>query len=103
MRDSVFCEHHRLAGFDRKKIEQLAQREMVDPAVVEEGLADGSIVLVRNHDGSAFTGVGYQLTTKVNANVGTSVECPDYGDVLKKAKVAHNAGAHTLMDLSTVG
>jgi len=39
----------------------------------------------------------------VNANVGTSIECSDYQAVLKKAHIAKRAGAHTLMDLSTIG
>ncbi|MBI1929815.1 phosphomethylpyrimidine synthase ThiC [Candidatus Poribacteria bacterium] len=84
-------------------IEDVAVEEMVSPTLVEEGLRRGSIALLRNKDCSQYIGVGHGLTTKVNANVGTSIECPDYREVIKKAQIAARAGAHTLMDLSTVG
>lgn len=84
-------------------IEGVATEEMVNPALVEEGLRQGSIVLLRNKARSKYIGIGHGLTTKVNANVGTSIECSDYRDVIRKAQIAQRAGAHTLMDLSTVG
>jgi phosphomethylpyrimidine synthase len=87
----------------REIIQEVAAEEMISPAVVEEGLRRGSIVLLRNKDRSRYIGVGHSLTTKVNANMGTSIECSDYREVLKKAQIAVRAGAHTLMDLSTVG
>jgi phosphomethylpyrimidine synthase len=84
-------------------INDVSTDEKVSSQLVEEGLRKGSIVLLHNKDRSKHTGVGMGLTTKVNANVGTSVECTDYQAVLKKAEVAVRAGAHTLMDLSTMG
>jgi len=84
-------------------IETIAAAEMISSATLEQGLADGSIILLPDRQRSRFVGIGGALTTKVNANVGTSVECPDYPSVLKKAKIAASAGADTLMDLSTVG
>lgn len=87
----------------RETIEGVATEEMVSPRLIEEGLQRGSIVLLHNKDRSKYFGVGHGLTTKVNANVGTSIECSDYQGVLKKAQVAVRAGTHTLMDLSTLG
>jgi phosphomethylpyrimidine synthase len=84
-------------------IDQVSNQEMVSSTFLTEGLANGSLVLIPNKDRSQFLGVGNGLTTKVNANVGTSIECSDYDSVLKKAEIAARAGAHTLMDLSTVG
>jgi len=68
-----------------------------------DGLRSGSVVLLRNHDGSRHVAVGRPLTTKVNANFGTSSEQPDYREALSKALAAVRVGADTLMDLSTVG
>src|SRR6266481_2606704 len=87
----------------RETIESVAAEEMVSPELIEDGLQRGSIVLLHNKNRSKYFGVGHGLTTKVNANVGTSIECTDYQGVLKKAQVAVRAGTHTLMDLSTVG
>lgn len=63
----------------------------------------GKAVLLRNPHSKKWTAIGSMVTTKVNANVGTSADCPNYDQVFKKAKIAVDAGAHTLMDLSTVG
>lgn len=84
-------------------IESVSADEMVTPALIADGLQRGTIVLLHNKDRSKYTGVGHGLTTKVNANVGTSMECFDYQAVLKKAEIAVRAGTHTLMDLSTIG
>src|SRR5687768_7233609 len=84
-------------------VQQIAAEEMVAVAFVQCRLDAGSIILLPNKERSRYIGVGRGLTTKVNANVGTSADCRDYGDVLRKARVAQKAGAHTLMDLSTVG
>jgi phosphomethylpyrimidine synthase len=82
---------------------RIAAAEMVEQSLVAAHFADGRIVVLPNADRSRWTGIGRGLTTKVNANVGTSADKPDYPDVLVKAKAAVRAGAHTLMDLSTVG
>ena len=84
-------------------IRSVASHEGVHVDLIKDGLRTGSIVLIPNRKRSQWTGIGQGLTTKVNANMGTSRECPDYQDVIRKARVATKAGAHTLMDLSTVG
>jgi phosphomethylpyrimidine synthase len=91
------------AKWTGETIESVSAAEMVSPELVQKGLQQGSIVLLRNKNSSKYIGVGQGLTTKVNANVGTSIECSDYQGVLKKARAATQAGTHTLMDLSTVG
>lgn len=82
---------------------RVAEAEMVDATVVSSHFASGKIVVLPNAERSRWIGIGRGLTTKVNANIGTSGDKPDYTDVLAKAKSAVRAGAHTLMDLSTVG
>jgi phosphomethylpyrimidine synthase len=89
--------------FARETIRLVSTEEMVTQTLLEDGLASGALVLIANKDRSKYIGVGNGLTTKVNANVGTSIECPHYDNVLKKAEIAVRAGTDTLMDLSTVG
>ena len=73
-------------------IEVVADAEVVSSRVIVGGLEAGSIVLLRNRDQSRWTGIGHGLTTKVNANIGTSADLPDYGDALHKARIAVKAG-----------
>jgi phosphomethylpyrimidine synthase len=48
-------------------------------------------------------GIGRGLRTKINANIGTSRDCMNVEEELKKLAVAIEAGADTIMDLSTGG
>ena len=62
-----------------------------------------AIPLNRNRRATSVMGVGRGLRVKVNANLGTS---PDYADVdmeLAKLAAAQDAGADSVMDLSTGG
>ena len=83
----------------------VAEREGMEPELIRRGIDEGRIVIPTNpsHKGLDPCGIGEGLRTKVNANIGTS---SDYGDVdseLEKLKVAVDAGADTVMDLSTGG
>ncbi|MFA4905624.1 MAG: phosphomethylpyrimidine synthase ThiC [Candidatus Margulisiibacteriota bacterium] len=55
------------------------------------------------HKGVKPVSLGSGLSTKVNANIGTSVDYPNIDEELKKLKAAIEAGADTIMDLSTGG
>jgi len=70
----------------------------------DKNLAEGRLVSVkscRRNIPPLFIGAG--VSTKVNANIGTSPEKNDLAEELLKAKVAVDAGADTLMDLSVDG
>jgi phosphomethylpyrimidine synthase len=87
------------------EMEKVALVEGLDVEVIRQRIAKGTVVIPANvnHKGLIPCGVGEGLSTKVNANIGTS---SDYGDVnteLAKLKVALDAGADTVMDLSTGG
>ena len=87
------------------QMKQVAQHEGVEVEFVREGVAKGTIVIPANinHTNLVPYGIGQGLRTKVNANIGTS---SDYGDVnteLEKLRVSIDAGADTVMDLSTGG
>ncbi|HSR11454.1 MAG TPA: phosphomethylpyrimidine synthase ThiC, partial [Thermodesulfobacteriota bacterium] len=80
-----------------------AQAEGVEAETIRQGLADGTLVITRNlkHGGIAPLAIGKGLRAKVNANVGTSVDHNNVEEELEKVRAAIDAGADTIMDLST--
>ncbi|MCJ7731173.1 phosphomethylpyrimidine synthase ThiC [Candidatus Bathyarchaeota archaeon] len=86
------------------EIKYVAHSEQLPPEKIMRGVAAGRIVITKNvgREIPAF-GIGEGLRVKVNANIGTSQDICDLEMELKKARVAEEAGAHTLMDLSTAG
>ena len=68
-------------------------------------MAAGKTAILANNRHKNFTpkGVGKGLSVKVNANIGTSPERVDIKEELKKLKMACDAGADAVMDLSTGG
>jgi phosphomethylpyrimidine synthase len=68
-------------------------------------VAAGKTAILANNRHKNFTpkGVGKGLSVKVNANIGTSPERVDVKEELKKLKMACDAGADAVMDLSTGG
>ena len=87
------------------EMEQIARAEGVDFQTLMEGVAHGKVVIPANrgHKGLRPTGIGEGLTVKVNANIGTSSDCADPAEELHKLEAAMEAGADTVMDLSTGG
>ncbi|MFW0859155.1 MAG: phosphomethylpyrimidine synthase ThiC [Dehalococcoidia bacterium] len=93
------------SGVLSSQMKIVAEKEGMDPELLIERVADGSIVIPANvnHHGLDPCGIGKGLRTKVNANIGTS---PDFGDIeteLQKLQVCIDARADTVMDLSTGG
>jgi len=86
-------------------MQQVAREESMDIDLLVRRVAEGSIVIPKNanRDVKRPAGVGLGLRTKVNANIGTSTAYPDVKDELAKLKAAVDAGADTVMDLSTGG
>ncbi len=85
-------------------IAQLSKREGVSRAKLASGIKAGSIVVVGNpRRGIRPLAVGAGCSTKVNANVGTSPGKSGLAGELRKARVAVDAGADALMDLSVDG
>ena len=68
-------------------------------------MVDGTIVICRNVNHTAIKplAIGLGLRTKVNANIGTSKDHNDLNLELEKLKIAVDAGADAVMDLSTGG
>ena len=69
-----------------------------------QGVADGTIALVRNTLRSiAPMAIGAGTRIKINANIGTSSAKSDISEELEKMRVAVKHGADAIMDLSTAG
>lgn len=86
------------------EIKTVANDEGLSPEKVARRLGRGEIVIVRNTVREVKPlGIGMGLRTKINANIGTSPHVCNVELELRKAKIAVDYGADTLMDLSTGG
>ncbi len=87
------------------QVKEVASAEGVDIETLKRGILKGEIVIPKNkkREGIKSIGIGYPLRTKVNANVGTSTDQEDKDLEVKKALAAKEAGADTVMDLSSGG
>lgn len=85
-----------------KEMKIVAREEGVEPEKLRKRVAEGLIVIPANreHKNLKPIGIGSGLRVKVNANIGTSPIRGDLKTELKKLKVAIEAGADTIMDLS---
>ena len=87
------------------EMEQVARAEGLEPRTIMEQVARGKVVVPANrgHPGVRPIGIGEGLSVKVNANIGTSSDQTDPDEELRKLAAAVEAGADTVMDLSTGG
>ncbi len=85
--------------------QRVAQDESINRERLRELVASGTVAILKNNRHKNFMpkGVGKDLTIKVNANLGTSTERVDINTELEKLRMATEAGADTVMDLSTGG
>ena len=92
------------AGRITAEMELVAKDEGVTTEFIRRGIAGGTIVIpVSPYRDVRFCGIGKGLRTKVNATVGTSSDIVDVEMEVAKARAAEEAGADTLMELSTGG
>ena len=83
---------------------RIAVEEGIEPERMVRLVADGRAVIVGSRrEGCKAIGIGEGLKTKVNANIGTSPDHDDLDAELEKLRVSIEAGADTVMDLSTGG
>jgi len=92
-------------GMVTPQMQAVAEAEGLDAEFIREGVARGVVVIPANinHAGLVPCGIGQGLLTKVNANIGTSSDFGDINTELEKLRIAIDAGADTVMDLSTGG
>ena len=92
-------------GVLTSEIKNVAEKERVDPSDLGERVAQGRVVIPanKNHRSLEPCGIGEGLLIKVNSNIGTSSDHIDLKEEMAKLEVSVEAGADTVMDLSTGG
>ncbi|GAG93903.1 unnamed protein product, partial [marine sediment metagenome] len=87
------------------EVKYIAETEKVDAELISTEIAAGRLVIPANKlhlkTNLKPIGIGRLLTTKVNANIGTSSERSSTESEIEKMQVALAAGADAIMDLST--
>jgi phosphomethylpyrimidine synthase len=95
------------SGKISNEVKSVSKTEAVDEQVVRDEVASGRLVIPANklhiETNLKPAGIGRVLSTKVNANIGTSSVRSSVEDELEKMKVALAVGADAIMDLSTGG
>ncbi len=89
-------------GIVTAAMESVAKEENINPQDVRAAVASGEVVIPLNinHKNAKPVGVGRLFTTKINANLGRSITHSGRGDELEKLRIALDAGADFVMDLS---
>ncbi|WP_455393103.1 phosphomethylpyrimidine synthase ThiC [[Eubacterium] cellulosolvens] len=90
------------AGKITKEFKEIANMENESPEFIREKVAAGEIIIMTRKNKPSL-GIGTGLTTKINANIGTSSDNINPGEEIKKAVVAEKFGADTISDLSMGG
>ena len=89
---------------DKETLAEIAAQEQIPIDRLQAGISSGEIVVFGNAQGPVRPlAIGAGLSTKVNANLGTSPDFPDLDEELSKVQAAVTMGADTVMDLSTGG
>jgi phosphomethylpyrimidine synthase len=93
------------AGVITPEMNAVADKEQVDVQWLRQKIAAGRIIIPANINRKArgVCGIGEGLSIKVNANIGTSSDRVDLDEELAKLSISVEAGADTVMDLSTGG
>jgi len=91
-------------GIATEEIQEAALSEGIAPEKLAEDIAAGVSVIPRNtiHPIKPIA-IGRGLTTKINANIGTSKDRVSFDDEMEKLDILVKYGADAVMDLSTGG
>lgn len=92
-------------GITTKEMEIVAKKENMDIKILKNLIANGQIVIPanKNHKSLNPKGVGKNLRTKINVNLGISKDCYDIDEEMKKVQLALDMNAEAIMDLSSFG
>lgn len=87
------------------QMEAVARDEGLGAEYVRTKVASGEIVIASHpaRPWQKIVGIGAGLRTKVNASIGTSSDICDLAAEIRKARIAEEEGADTLMELSVGG
>jgi len=86
-------------------LKKVADEEGFVPEELLDLVTQGKAVIPHNPKRTSIhpVGIGQKLRTKVNVNIGTSVDFPQEENELKKVEISLKYETDTLMDLSTGG
>ncbi len=86
-------------------LKNVAKSEGIELDKLVKLIARGEVVVPKNIDRELKypKAIGRFVSTKINANVGTSIDYIDVDEEVEKAKIAQKYGADAIMDLSTAG
>src|SRR5665648_1219347 len=91
-------------GIITDEIRSVAKAEYIDAEKLTALVAKGYVTIPKNVNRDTIpSGIGTLMSTKINANIGTSRDFVDVDAEIEKADMAVKYGANTLMDLSTGG
>ena len=95
------------AGTTTDQVKFVAEAENIDVALIRDELTVGRLIIPANklhlETNLKPIGIGRVLTTKVNANIGTSSVRSSVEAEIEKMQTALSVGADAVMDLSTGG
>ena len=84
------------------EMEDVSKNENIDVDKLVKLIANGKVVIPKNINSNVKAcGIGEGLTTKINANIGSSSKIDDLDLEINKAKLAVEYDADAIMDLST--
>lgn len=92
-------------GIITREMEIVAAYEQMDKEHLRELVAKGQVCIPanKNHKCLKPYGIGRELKTKINVNLGTSRDCMDLNVEMEKVMSAVQLGAEAIMDLSSYG
>ncbi len=92
-------------GYANEFVRRAAEYEGIDAGRLLRLISHGYVVLPKNvvREEVEPRAIGMMMSTKVNANVGTSADYVNIEEEIEKVRVAEKYGADAVMDLSTAG
>lgn len=91
-------------GIITDEVKLVAAAEGLSPEQLSEDIASGvSVIPINKNRVITPIGIGRNMRTKINANIGTSKDMVSIEDEMKKLDVLVKYGADAVMDLSTGG
>ncbi|MEG2857329.1 MAG: phosphomethylpyrimidine synthase ThiC [Clostridia bacterium] len=83
----------------------VAEKENISPDALMQLVACGMVAIPanKNHTSLSAEGIGKNMKTKVNVNLGISGDCKNYANEMEKVATALQFGAEAIMDLSNYG
>ena len=92
-------------GIITPEMEIVAKKEYITPEALRELVAKGEVAIPCNvrHKSISPEGIGTNMRTKINVNLGISGDAKNYDVEMQKVDLAHKFGAEAIMDLSNYG